>query len=422
MKKLGKAFVLMVLTRQLKQLLAKHPVKIVGVVGSYGKTSTKLALATVLSEGLRVRHQEGNYNDIVTVPLIFFGEDLPSLMNPIAWARLFARNRRQIKQDYPYDVVIVELGTDGSGQVAAFKRYLELDIAVVTSIAYEHMEFFADIAAVANEELSVIDLSKQTIVNRDLCDPKYLTNNTVTTYGMNGGDYQALNSQVEGDSISFTINKAGAQFLTASCFNSSQNVLYSAAAAVAVGDALGVAADTLAKGIAAIQPAAGRMRKFAGLNGSVILDDSYNASPEAVKASLDALYAADAPQKIALLGNMNELGSFSPAAHTDIGEYCDPVKLTEVLTLGPDANTYTAEAARQKGCKVTAFDSPYAAGRYLADKLQSGTLVLVKGSQNKVFAEETVKLILANPDDAKQLVRQGTGWQKLKRKQFNDAV
>jgi UDP-N-acetylmuramoyl-tripeptide--D-alanyl-D-alanine ligase len=419
MKKLGKAFVLWVLTRQLQRLLAKHPVKIVGVVGSYGKTSTKLALATVLSEGMRVRHQEGNYNDIVTVPLIFFGESLPSLLNPFAWAALFARNRKQIRNEYPYDVVVVELGTDGPGQIAAFERYLHLDIAVVTAIAYEHMEFFADIAAVAQEELAVARFSKQLIVNRDLCDQQYLPNElSLITFGTNGGDYQAVNAHEVGDKLEFTINKAGSALLTTSCFNSSLNVQYSATASAAVADTLGMPPDVIAKGIAAIQPAAGRMRRFAGLNGSVILDDSYNASPEAVKSALDTVYASDAPHKIVLLGNMNELGTFSPAAHTDIGNYCDPDKLDEVLTLGPDANSYTAEAARQKGCTVKEFTSPYDAGEYLSGKLQPGSLVLVKGSQNRVFAEEAVKTILADPADASKLVRQSDNWLKLKQKQF----
>lgn len=421
MKKIGKALVLMVLSRQLKLLLRKHPVKVVGVVGSYGKTSTKLALATVLDRGLRVRYQEGNYNDIVTVPLIFFGENLPSLLNPYAWLRVFIRNNKQIKQTYPYDVVIVELGTDGPGQIAAFNRYLDLDIAVVTALAFEHMEFFPDMQSVAAEELSVMGFSKQTIVNRDLCDSEYFGTSQVTTYGIHGGDYQAVNVKVTGDNISFTINKSGTQFLQTSCINSSQNVLYSASSAAAVGDALGVAQDVLAEGIAAIQPARGRMQKLHGLHNSIILDDSYNASPEAVLSSLDTLYATEAQQRIALLGNMNELGDFAPSAHTQIGDYCDPTKLSEVITLGPDANKYTAEAARQRGCKVTEFDSPYAAGRYLLDKLQPGTVVLVKGSQNKVFAEETVKLLLADQADASKLVRQSAEWQKLKHRQFADA-
>jgi UDP-N-acetylmuramoyl-tripeptide--D-alanyl-D-alanine ligase len=119
---------------------------------------------------------------------------------------------------------------------------------------------------------------------------------------------------------------------------------------------------------------------------------------------------------------MNELGSFSPDAHTEIGKYCDPNVLDLVMTLGPDANKYLAEAARQRGCKVLEFDSPYAAGRYLADNLQPDTTVLIKGSQNRVFAEEAVKLILADPQDAQYLVRQGANWMKLKHKQFKDVV
>ncbi|MBC7581947.1 hypothetical protein H7097_03715 [Aeromicrobium sp.] len=421
MKKIGKALVLWVLKFQLQQLLAKHPVKVVGVVGSYGKTSTKLALTTVLAQGMRVRYQEGNYNDIVTVPLIFFGEELPSLLNATAWTKIFIRNHCQIKQEYPYDVVVVELGTDGPGQIAAFERYLQLDIAVVTAIAYEHMEFFTDVAAVASEELAVIDYSKRTIVNRDLCAAQYIGDNKVTTYGNNGGDYQIVSARPQGLDLAFTVNKFGAAYLQATCFNSSLAVLYSAAASAAVGDALGMSPAAIAAGIAAIQPAAGRMRRFAGQQGSIILDDSYNASPEAVKAALDTLYAIDAPHKVVVLGNMNELGSFAPAAHTDIGEYCDPNQLTEVLTLGPDANKYTAQAARQKGCSVSEFTSPYAAGQHLASLLQPGTVVLIKGSQNRVFAEEAVKTILADSADATQLVRQSPYWLALKAKQFNDA-
>lgn len=421
MKRFGKACVLAVLAWQLRKLLQRHPVKVVGVVGSYGKTSTKLALATVLAEGLRVNYQAGNYNDIVTVPLIFFGEDLPSLLNPIAWTRLFLRNQRTIRQDYPYDVVIVELGTDGPGQIAAFERYLQLDIAVVTAIAYEHMEFFADIAAVAQEELAVARYSKQIIVNQDLCAPQYLSHlQSAMTYGVQAGDYQAVNPTTVDDELAFTINKHGQSLLTANCLNSSLSVLYSASAAAAVGDVLGLNPAIIAAGIQAIQPPAGRMRRFAGVQGSTILDDTYNASPDAVKAALDTVYASDAAHRVVVLGNMNELGSYAPAAHTEIGDYCDPSKLDEVLTLGPDANKYTAEAARQKGCQVKEFDSPYDAGRYLAAKLQPGTLVLVKGSQNGVFAEETVKTLLANPADATKLVRQSAYWMKLKAQQFTD--
>lgn len=426
MKKLGKALVLMVLSRQLKRLLKRNPtLKTVGVVGSYGKTSTKLALATVLSAGMRVQYQDGNYNDIVTVPLIFFGETTPSLLNPFAWMALFMRNSRKIRQPYPFDAVVLELGTDNPGSIAAFKRYLHIDVAVVTAIAYEHMEFFANIDAVAAEELAVQAYAKQLLVNGDLCDQKYIQSlaNPAYTYVAEGeGNYQITDVAEQADRLSFAVLKEGAELVRADCQNSSRAVLYSAAAAAAVGDIFGMTREQLQQGIAGIAPAAGRMRRFAGVRDTIILDDTYNASPEAVKASLDTLYGMTAEHRIALLGSMNELGNFSPAAHTDVGNYCDPAQLELVMTLGADANKYLAEAARQRGCKVMEFTSPYAAGRYLAENMQPGTVLLAKGSQNRVFAEEAVKLVLADPADASKLVRQSANWSKVKSRQFKDAA
>ncbi|HET7827881.1 MAG TPA: cyanophycin synthetase, partial [Candidatus Saccharimonadales bacterium] len=163
-----------------------------------------------------------------------------------------------------------------------------------------------------------------------------------------------------------------------------------------------------------------RMQILLCVNGSTIIDDSYNASPAAVKLALDYLYEIDSPQKIAVLGNMNELGSFSESAHIEIGKYCDPKQLALVITIGPDANKYLAPSASAMGCKVHEFDSPYTAGEYLKPILQKGAAVLVKGSQNGVFAEETVKLLLANPADVNKLVRQSTDWLKIKQKAFKN--
>jgi UDP-N-acetylmuramoyl-tripeptide--D-alanyl-D-alanine ligase len=160
------------------------------------------------------------------------------------------------------------------------------------------------------------------------------------------------------------------------------------------------------------------MRRLAGVNGSIIIDDTYNASPEAVKLALSSLYQMDSPQKIAVLGNMNELGASSEEEHRKIGEYCDPKQLSLVLTLGTDANKYLAEAAETKGCKVVTFDNPYTIGDYLKSIVKPGAIVLAKGSQNGVFAEEAVKLLLANPKDQSKLVRQSPQWLKIKTKAF----
>jgi UDP-N-acetylmuramoyl-tripeptide--D-alanyl-D-alanine ligase len=141
MKQLARSIVAKILGYQVKRLYKKNNIKVVGVVGSIGKTSTKLAIARVLSAKYKVRYQDGNYNDLVTVPLIFFGEPEPSLYNPLAWLATFWRNQRQVNKSYPYDVVVVELGSDTSGLISEFRAYLRLDIAVITAITPEHMEF-----------------------------------------------------------------------------------------------------------------------------------------------------------------------------------------------------------------------------------------------------------------------------------------
>ncbi len=153
------------------------------------------------------------------------------------------------------------------------------------------------------------------------------------------------------------------------------------------------------KGIASIKPVSGRMQHLEGIKGSIILDDTYNASPEAMRASLDTLYRIKAPQKIAILGNMNELGGYSQREHEAAGKYCDPRELDLVVTIGPDANKYLAPAAEKTGCNVKTFDSPYAAGKYIKEIIEPGAVILAKGSQNKVFAEEAVKQFLASSKD-----------------------
>jgi UDP-N-acetylmuramyl pentapeptide synthase len=417
MKKLAKHLIVSLLGRQVKQLLKRQPVKVVAVVGSMGKTSTKLAIATLLKEDLRVRCQQGNYNDIVTVPLVIFGhENPPNLTNPFAWLRIIRANSKQIKE-YPFDVVVLELGTDHPGDIAAFSAYLKIDIAVLTAIAPEHMEFFGTLDAVAQEELSVAGFSKRLIANAELCGD-YLTGHDALTYGLRNGHFFFSKLESLDATCSLTLNEE-ANELASTEFNAlADTELYCVLAAVAVARQLNFPQEKLLQAMKQISPAAGRMRQLAGLNGSRILDDTYNASPEAAKAALRTLYKLEAPARIALLGNMNELGDYSEQAHREIGEFCDPQKLNLVVTLGPDANTYLAPAAEAKGCKVEKVDNPYDAADIIKPLLAQGAILLAKGSQNGVFAEEAVKQLLADPQDATQLVRQSPEWLSKKAKQF----
>ena len=398
---MAKKAVAAVLGYQVRKLVKKNNLKVIGVVGSIGKTSTKLAITGVLNAGLKVRSQEGNYNDLVTVPLVFFGEQTPSLFNPLAWLGVFWRNQRQLSQPYPYEVVVIELGSDSPGQIKEFRRYLNLEIGLITAISPEHMQFFGTLDGVAKEELAISNFSSLILANKDLSDDKYLKGlPNLLTYSLKGA-------------ADFNLTKLGIDPA-----DISQAEQYSRVAAAAVAIKLGLDEDQIKNGLKNIKPPAGRMRILKGVNGSTIIDDSYNSSPAAAKLALDYLYKIGSSQKIAVLGNINEMGEYSQQAHEEVGQYCDPKKLSLVITIGPDAEKYLAPAAEAKGCKVQSFNNPYTAGEYLRPIVQKGATVLIKGSQNGVFAEETVKLLLANPDEAQKLVRQSDDWLKIKEKSF----
>ncbi|HVX24324.1 MAG TPA: Mur ligase family protein [Candidatus Saccharimonadales bacterium] len=416
-KKLGKDLLCRLLERQVRALRARHDFKLIAVAGSVGKTSTKLAIAELLGTQAAVRFQDGNYNDRLTVPLIFFGQPEPSIFNIPAWLKILWSNQRAIKQSYPYQFVVVELGPDGPGQMHAF-AYLQPDLTVLTAVAPEHMAFFKTLDAVAAEETKVFDYSQVMLVNHDDVAAEYLTDKTYHSYGLDRqADYylsdwqphdlknpQATLHLDNGKGVPVTLQTLGQQ-------GAKINL-----AAAAVAHELGFAEADIVKGLAAIKPAPGRMQILAGQHDSMIIDDTYNSSPLAAKAALDVLYTAQTKQRIAILGSMNELGEYSQTAHREVGAYCDPKKLELVVTIGREAGEYLAAAAEEQGCQVQRFDDALLAGDYVAGLLKTDAVVLAKGSQNDVFAEEAVKKLLANSQDAQRLVRQSSTWLAQKRR------
>lgn len=416
-KKFGRAIVLAILGSQVRKLLAQNDVRIVAVAGSVGKTSTKFAVAELLEGKLKVRWQKGNYNDPVSVPLVIFGHTLPGLFNIWAWAQIFASNRRQIS-NFGYDVVVLELGTDHTGTLAQFGKYLKVDVGILTAIAPEHMEYFETLDRVAAEELALANFSRELLVNVDLCAEKYHPKK-YTSYGFGESDYQVQNYKRSGLKQVFDIVKSNKTKIAANVDLLSKNQIYGAVAAAAVAEKLGFDVPETEQALRHIVPAEGRLNPLAGVLGSTILDDTYNSAPEAAVAALDTLYELKAPQKIAILGSMNELGDFSRQAHEQVGEYCDPKKLDLVVSVGADAKKWLAPAAKNAGCKVESFDDPVSAGKFVRKKLKSKALILAKGSQNGVFLEEAVKLLLADNTDEKSLVRQSKYWLSVKKDLFS---
>lgn len=422
-----KKFIQKRLERSVTTFFKKHPdVKLITVVGSVGKTTTKIAIGTVLAEKFRVALHEGNHNSELSAPLAILGIEYPSnIRNPLQWITVFRAIKKRINLPSGTDVVIQELGTDAPGQIPHFGTYLKPDITVVTSVAPEHMEFFKTMDAVAQEELAAANFSKLALINRDDIDgeyAKYITDPIINTYGSSEAaeyrfelrDYSYEN----GFSGSFIAPEFSEPVPVAIHLMGDHSVR-AAVAAGAVGAKLGMTAIEVAEGMANIRAVNGRMSILRGIQDTILIDDTYNSSPVAVASAMRALYQLTVPQKMAVLGDMNELGDMSPQAHQELGEMCDPAQLAHVITVGEKAAQYLAPAARARGCHVISVRSPLEAGAYVNKYIESGAAVLFKGSQGNIYLEEAVKMVIHSMDDEEKLVRQSPAWMAKKQAFFD---
>jgi len=411
-----------------KKYFKKHPeVKLVIVVGSVGKTSTKVAIGTVLSERYRVRLHIGNHNAELSTPLAILGIEYPDNVKSVgAWLQVFKAAKKRINDPTDVDVIVQEVGSDRIGQVPHFGTYAHPDVAVVTAVSPEHMEFFKTVDAVAAEELSAANFSKQALINRDDIDGAYaadLTNPHINTYGTtDAAEYHFVEDDFSIDK-GFSGNFVAPDWqepVSAQLQLLGEHSIRSAVAAAAVGVKVGLTADEVKRGLNKILPVNGRMNTLRGLHGTIIIDDTYNSSPLAAVSAIQTLYSLSVPQKIAVLGSMNELGASSPAEHEALGKLCDPNQLAHVITVGEDAEKYLAPAAKANGCHVVSFKSALDAGAYAHKVLEPGAVILFKGSQGGVYLEEAVKIVLHSTDEESQLVRQSATWLKTKQKFFSN--
>lgn len=428
MKSQFRFYVSRLLEFQTRRLLKAHNFKIVGVSGAVGKTTTKLAIATVLGQKYQVLVQQGSFNDEIGLPLACFNLTLPRhIFNPFAWIVRLIKMEAALHRPYPYDVLVIEIGTDAPGEVPHVLTYLRPDVGVVTAVTPEHMEFFGTLDAVAQEELSLVSGSKEAVVSYDDIDAQYrkkyvdhhphhhyygLTSAASYRFKLTGTD------PLLGTAGIFSKPGHTGSEVTIGLFG--KHSARAAVAAYAVGDLLGLSGEQLAAGLQAIRPFYGRMNPLPGRGGSVIIDDTYNASPSAVAAALTTLAELPVPgRRIALLGSMNELGDQSQRYHEEVGAAAAGVDL--LITVGEMANRHLGPAAVAAGLDPTRYktaDSNAAATEFLMSLLGPGDVLLAKGSEGGIYLEEAIKPLLANPADASKLVRQSASWQRIKARQL----
>ena len=426
-----KKIIVYLLTWEARAVLLRAKPKIIAVTGSVGKTTTKDAIFAALSPHLHVRKSDKSFNSDIGVPLAILGLE-NGWHDPIKWISNLFRGLALVivPKDYPRWLVL-EVGADRPGDIRKIARWLRPDIAVITAVPEipVHVEFFDSPKAVLREKRSLAEHLKpggKLVINGDdphLSDLQSDFRGVTVTFGLEDhNDFFASHDDIvyegsEPSGIRFRVNHLGSSVPVSIYGSLGRPRMYSALAALAVASTVGVDLVAGSHGLAQWSPPPGRMRILKGVRNSIIIDDTYNSSPAAALAALDTLRSVAATgRKIALLGDMLELGKYANDAHKEVGERA-AASADMLVTVGFRARLM-AEAALDAGMtdeNVRSYEQGESerAGLELEKELQPGDIVLVKGSQS-IRMERAVEVLLAEPEKAPELlVRQETEWKSI---------
>lgn len=424
-----KRVIVFIVTWEARLVLARYRPKIVAVTGSVGKTSTKDAIYAALSTKLHVRKSEKSMNSEFGVPLTILGCET-GWRNPLRWLSNIAKGLGLLLLPHRYpEWLVLEVGADRPGDIASLARWLRPDIAIITSVPEipAHVEYFDSVEAVMREKKALAIFLKpdgKLILNNDEERVRAMRSEfrgVTTTYGLEGtADVSASHEEVIYDNampvgIRFRINRSGSSVPVSIMGALGNPRIYAALAACAAAEGAGLDLVSAGEGLSRYEPAPGRMRILAGIKQSVLIDDTYNSSPHAAHEALSTLSNLKAARRIAVLGDMLELGKFTAEAHREIGEHA--ARAADLLiTVGLRARGI-AEAALSNGMKddqIVQYEvgESAKAGEDLQNMIKEGDVILVKGSQS-MRMEKVVKEIMAEPEKAVHLlVRQDPEWEK----------
>ncbi len=407
-------------------ILRKYRPLVVMVTGSVGKTSTKDATAAVLGARFNLRASEKSYNSEFGVPLTIVGAKNP-WENPLGWLRVFkeALTLLILPNHYP-KLLVLEVGADRPGDLAKILRFADPDAVIVTRLPEVpvHVEAYASPQAVREEEFApayALTPGEPLILSAD--DPYAISMSgrlpaKVYTFGFADGANVRLSGftffeEGEACGMEATLDIEGKTYALRVPNALGRSQLYAPAAGIACALSLGMSVEDALDGAANYVSPPGRARLLKGLKGSLIIDDSYNASPAAMEEVLAALaLVPNRTRRIAVLGDMLELGRYSMEEHARIGTLAAS-HADMVIAVGIRARAI-AEAAQKAGLPdthVLSVDTANEAAAILTEIVAEGDLILIKGSQG-IRTERIAKALLRDPEDSKGLVRQEREWQE----------
>jgi UDP-N-acetylmuramoyl-tripeptide--D-alanyl-D-alanine ligase len=438
MKMVLKKTIAYVLKVESELVLWKYKPKVIAITGSVGKTSTKDAVYAVISKFAHVRKSEKSYNSEIGLPLTILG--CPNGWNdPFVWLFNFLRGLWLIIWPHKYPKwLVLEVGVGKPGDMQKTTSFIKTDAVIITGIGDTpaHIEFFNSREHLIEEKSGLIKTLKKEgilVLNADdeaVLKMKSKTKNIVTTYGFKeGADLEGGGENILYDDsglpggIVFRVEDGGLARGSMAKGSSlpvviegvfGRNHIYASLAALALAKNLKFNLLEAINALRNFDVPPGRMRLLRGINETLIIDDTYNSSPFACKSALETLGEVKTDgRKIAVLGDMLELGKHTIEAHEDVGGVAK--KNVDVLVVvGPRAVSIKVGAveAKMKPKNIYEFSNSREAGEFLKTFIEKGDLVLIKGSQG-MRMERAVEAILTDQKNKSDLlVRQDEEWQK----------
>jgi len=361
--------------------------EIIAITGSVGKTSTKTAIFEVLKVryGEKVRQAEGNLNNETGVPAAILDfKKAPSYTatNAFSWLPIIIAAPFKSFFLRKVKILVLELAADKPGDIQYLTSFIKPKIAVLTGISPAHLEAFSSMRNIIEEKtdlLRALPTDGTAIINLDDDNARkvsYGGRYNKLTYGIvNKADFEgsAIKTEIKDYSPHTTFQISHQQDIiniVQETLGEKGNVLASLAGA-ACGELYNLKNVDIKKGLENVQAEKHRLNVLRGKNDTVIIDDCYNASPVSMKAALELLKKLPGGRKIAVLGDMRELGKIATESHKLIGEYAKNVA-DMVIAIGNLAKNYGSN---------NYFRNPHKAADFLLNKVHSGDIILIKASR-----------------------------------------
>lgn len=340
--------------------------RVIGITGSAGKTTTKEAVAKVLSEKFSVLKSQGNLNNAFGLPL------------------------QLLKLEMTHDVAVIEMGMSNAGEIAALAYVAAPEWGVVTNVGSAHGQNFPDgIAGIARAKYELVEALPSSGVAFLNCDDAYVSQfgrdfRGKTVYFGRGpcADPRAQAIAPQGAQGQTVDVRAGEEHATLRLRLLGEHNVSNAMAAIAVGVEAGIALETCCEVLAELEPEDKR-GQILTIGGATVVNDCYNCNPEALKAmiaTLAAMPAGENGRRILVAGAMLELGAESAALHAECGRAAAQAGIDVIAGVSGDAQ-HLVEAARELGATALFIATPEEAGRWLRETVRSGDVVLLKASR-----------------------------------------